>query len=200
MSDLISISRYLQPNLLLNTCIGTVLSAAEQWIEQKLSPSAAKQSKNVPQVYMSAFAIVAHAMLRLVTGKTTTPHPQDDRIARQCKRARATLDKLSRYLPTTRALEGDVTLCDELLWGLTLFLQPLTTLARVKPAVVSEDVVAALESAWSTAQLSLVPWVASTKRREGSHRPEGSIPDRLAVLQQNTSSCFNTFGMVLAAR
>lgn len=149
---------------------------------------------------MSAFAIVAHCTLRLMTGKMATPHPSDDHIVRQCARASVVLDRLSRFLPNMTTLEVDVGLCDELLWGLTLLLQPLTALSRVKPAVVSEEVVVALESAWIAAQPSLKPLLASSRNRGGPHNAETSIPDRLAVLQQSTSSCFNAFGMILAAR
>lgn len=182
----------------MNARVHAVLSAAEQWIEQKQPPNTAKQFKNVPQVYMSAFAIVAHCTLRLMTGKMATPHPSDNHIARQCVRVRVALDRLSRFLPNMTTLEANVTLCEELLWGLTLLLQPLTALSRVKPAVVSEEVVAALESAWIAAQPSLTPWPASVEPSDDPQNAEESIPYRLALLQRNTSSFFDTFGMVLA--
>lgn len=172
----------------------------EQWIDTKQPSGTTNPSRNVPQIYMSAFAIVAHCILCLVTGKTNTPHPQDVRIARQCARARVALDRLPRFLPATMMLRTDTALCNELLWGLSLLLQPLAQLALIRPEVVDEDIVAALESAWSSAKPSLVPWVAAPPSAESASRPSGSISDRLSDLQRDASWCFDPFGMVLSPR
>ncbi|KAI0631334.1 hypothetical protein C8Q77DRAFT_200789 [Trametes polyzona] len=177
-----------------------VLSAAEQWIGKHVwRDTTSWCSADVPQVYMSAFAIVAHCALCLITGKITIPPLQEVRIEEHYSRVKVALGALPRFLPTEDALAKDDTLCNELLWGLTLLLRPLRALSCEKPGLVGEEVVISLEAAWAAAKPSLVPWVAprAEPRDKEVRLPSLSVPERLSALQEDAAKCFDPFGMSL---
>ncbi|KAI0323692.1 hypothetical protein GY45DRAFT_1439507 [Cubamyces sp. BRFM 1775] len=176
-----------------------VLVATEKWIMSKVTLNEdAKEWGQVPQDIV-AFTIIVHGMLRLMTGYTAVPDTQQDHFEWLQAQARSTLGLIPDFLPSGEALlgvhpPGDMSLCDELAFGLQLLLGPLTLLSRSVDSAdpsqrpfVDVDVVDRLEYVWGTADTVLRP----DRPLENAHpQSRSSITERLRLLYNNVNSLF----------